>query len=87
VKVTHPSRLSSNTRSPLWARTISLARLNPRPTPSMSRLRDLSVILCTGYSLDTVTQRLLEKGVNDFIQKPFDPNSLALKVRKILDGQ
>lgn len=48
---------------------------------------DLPVILCTGYSLDSGTQRLLDKGANDFIQKPFDPNSLALKIRKVLDGR
>ena len=47
----------------------------------------LPVIICTGYSLDGDSRQVLEKGANDFIQKPFDLTKLALKVRKVLDNR
>ncbi|MCP4645076.1 MAG: transposase [bacterium] len=37
-----PSWVSARTRSPWWARTISRARLRPRPAPLTRRPRDLS---------------------------------------------
>jgi len=46
----------------------------------------LPIIICSGYSVDAATRQLLKKGACDFLQKPFDSNGLALKIREILDG-
>lgn len=48
---------------------------------------DLPVIICTGFSIDYQCQKALDEGARDFIQKPFDPNALALKIRAVLDGR
>jgi PAS domain S-box-containing protein len=48
--------------------------------------RDLPVIYMSGYTADTaVLHRILEAGV-PFLQKPFTPVGLALKVREVLDA-
>jgi len=44
------------------------------------------VIICTGFSVDYQCQRALDEGAKDFIQKPFEPNVLAMKIRSVLDG-
>jgi PAS domain S-box-containing protein len=47
---------------------------------------DLRVIYMSGYTSDTeVLRRILEDGV-PFLQKPFTPGALALKVREVLDA-
>jgi CheY-like chemotaxis protein len=43
------------------------------------------VILSSGYTLDDQTQTLIDRGCNGFIQKPFDLNTLAQKIRAVLD--
>lgn len=43
------------------------------------------VILSSGYTLDDQTQTLIDRGCNGFIQKPFDLNTLAQKIRDVLD--
>ena len=48
---------------------------------------DVPVIICTGFSVDYNCQRALYEGANDFIQKPFDPNALALKIRSVLGNR
>ena len=57
---------------------------------TFSRMRelvpDLPIILCSGYAIQSATQKLLDRGADGHIQKPFDIDTLALKVRKILDG-
>ena len=45
---------------------------------------DLPVIICTGYSTD-ISRQMLLRGASGIIQKPFNPDALALKVRDILD--
>jgi CheY-like chemotaxis protein len=47
---------------------------------------NLPVIICTGFSIDYQCQKALDEGARDFIQKPFDPNALALKIRSVLDA-
>ncbi len=42
---------------------------------------DLPVILCTGYSHDTVADELMAAGACDFIQKPFNLDALNIKIR------
>jgi len=48
---------------------------------------DVPVIICTGFSVDYNCQRALDEGAKDFIQKPFDPNALALKIRSVLGNR
>jgi len=43
------------------------------------------VILSSGYTLDDQSQSLIDRGCNGFIQKPFDLNTLAQKIRDVLD--
>ena len=45
---------------------------------------DLPVILCTGYTHDTVAKKLITAGARDFIQKPFKMKDLSLKIRGVL---
>ncbi len=45
----------------------------------------VKVILSSGYSLDGEASRILERGCNGFIQKPFNMEALSRKVREILE--
>lgn len=48
---------------------------------------DLPVLFMSGYTDDAIVQHgVLEPGIN-FIQKPFSPDALALKVREVLDAK
>jgi len=45
----------------------------------------MPILYMSGYTDDAIVQRgVLEAGVN-FLEKPFSPASLALKVREVLD--
>jgi two-component system, cell cycle sensor histidine kinase and response regulator CckA len=46
----------------------------------------LKVLLTSGYSDDTLFRHGLAAGRNDFIEKPYVPAQLALKVREVLDA-
>ena len=46
---------------------------------------DIAVLLSSGYSLDEEAARILKRGCDGFIQKPFDIVALSLKIREILD--
>jgi len=43
------------------------------------------VLLCSGYSLEGQAARIMERGCNGFIQKPFSLESLSRKLRDLLD--
>ncbi len=45
------------------------------------------VILSSGYSVDGEARRILEKGCNGFIQKPFRVAAISKKIREVLDSQ
>ena len=45
----------------------------------------IRALLSTGYSQDGRVSEILNKGVKDFIQKPYDFNQLLAKLRQILD--
>ena len=48
---------------------------------------NLPVLYMSGYTDDAIVQHgVLEPGIN-FIQKPFSPDALALKVREVLDAK
>lgn len=53
----------------------------------LTKRPDLPVLYMSGYTDDAIVQHgVLEPGIN-FIQKPFSPDALALKVREVLDGK
>ena len=45
---------------------------------------DATVLLASGYSLDGEAAGILERGCDDFIQKPFNIEQLSLKVESLL---
>ena len=46
---------------------------------------DIKVLLSSGYSINGKATEILERGCNDFIQKPFNMRQLSQKLRDILD--
>lgn len=42
------------------------------------------IILCSGYSLNVQAQRIMDKGCNGFLQKPFDIIQLSVIIRETL---
>ncbi|HOJ43343.1 MAG TPA: response regulator, partial [Syntrophorhabdaceae bacterium] len=46
--------------------------------------KGIKVLLASGYSMDGSAERIMEKGCNGFIQKPFNLNELSLKLKEIL---
>ncbi len=47
-------------------------------------LPELPVILSSGYAMSGQANKIMEKGCNGFIQKPFNLSELSQKIRKIL---
>jgi two-component system cell cycle sensor histidine kinase/response regulator CckA len=52
------------------------------------RLKDtgptVRVLLSSGYSLDGQAERILQKGCDGFVQKPFTLVDLSRKIRQVL---
>ncbi len=48
---------------------------------------DIKVLLSSGYSVNGDATKILERGCDGFIQKPFDMKQLSKSIRKILDKQ
>ena len=46
---------------------------------------DIKVLLSSGYSLNDRATKILERGCNGFIQKPYRSRELSQKIREILD--
>ncbi len=46
----------------------------------------IKVLLSSGYSIDGQAGKILSRGCDGFIQKPFDVKSLSLEIRRILDN-
>ncbi|HSO19321.1 MAG TPA: PAS domain S-box protein, partial [Desulfosarcina sp.] len=46
----------------------------------------VTVLLSSGYSIDGQAAEIMSRGCNGFIQKPFDLQSLSVKVRAVIDG-
>jgi len=42
--------------------------------------------LCTGFSESVSAEMAQEAGIREFLLKPLDRDSLAMAVRKVLDG-
>jgi two-component system, cell cycle sensor histidine kinase and response regulator CckA len=47
---------------------------------------DVKVLLSSGYSIDGQAGKILSRGCDGFIQKPFDIKSLSMEIRQILDS-
>lgn len=47
---------------------------------------DLKVILSSGYSMNDQTYKIMERGCNGFIQKPFNMNDLSKKLWEVLQS-
>lgn len=45
---------------------------------------EIKAILSSGYSLDGQAERIISRGCNDFIPKPFNMNELSEKIRRVL---
>ncbi|MEJ2164645.1 MAG: PAS domain S-box protein [Desulfobacterales bacterium] len=45
------------------------------------------ILLSSGYSIDGQATKILQRGCDGFIQKPFNMNQLAEKIQKILNGE
>ncbi len=48
---------------------------------------DMKVIVCSGYANDGLVQRLLDAGVQAFIQKPFTVATVSARLEEILQRQ
>ena len=46
---------------------------------------DIPVMLCSGYAINSRAEKIMRKGCNGFIQKPFTLSELSQKIRQILD--
>ena len=46
---------------------------------------EVKVLLASGYSISGEASRILERGCNAFIQKPFNIKQLSEKIRRVLD--
>jgi CheY-like chemotaxis protein len=51
-----------------------LKKINPK----------IKVLLSSGYSMNSQAEEILARGCNGFIQKPFNLNQLASKIREVL---
>jgi len=50
-----------------------------------ARFPNLSILLTSGYTDDAVVRHGVIESTSNFIQKPFSPDSLTIKIREILD--
>jgi CheY-like chemotaxis protein len=46
---------------------------------------DIKVLLSSGYSINGQATKILERGCDGFIQKPFNVMGLSRKIRGVLD--
>jgi CheY-like chemotaxis protein len=48
---------------------------------------DIKVLLSSGYSVEGDAAKILERGCDGFIQKPFNMKQLSKNIREVLDRQ
>jgi two-component system, cell cycle sensor histidine kinase and response regulator CckA len=80
---------SENQRIDLLVTDVIMPVMNGRELAVALRTNspDLKVLYVSGYADDTIAQHGVLDPEVDFVQKPFSPESLALKVREILDKE
>ena len=47
----------------------------------------MSIIVCSGYNTKVTTENYREKGINIFINKPYDKKILSDAIREALNGK
>ena len=47
----------------------------------------IPILLSSGYSIDGDAEKILKKGCDGFIQKPFKLSEFSQKIRNILDAK
>jgi CheY-like chemotaxis protein len=47
---------------------------------------NVKVLLSSGYSINGQASKIMERGCDGFIQKPFNIKQLSAKIREILEG-
>ncbi|MDY0336857.1 MAG: PAS domain S-box protein [Candidatus Cloacimonadaceae bacterium] len=53
----------------------------------MLAIRDLPVIICTGFTTLISVEDARSRGIRDFVMKPFKIRDIAIRIREILDGK
>jgi two-component system, cell cycle sensor histidine kinase and response regulator CckA len=48
---------------------------------------DMPVILSSGYAINGHADKIMRRGCNGFIQKPYTISELSRKIREVLDGE
>ena len=48
---------------------------------------DMPVLLSSGYAINGHADKIMSRGCNGFIQKPYNISDLSNKVRNVLDGK
>jgi len=46
---------------------------------------DMPVILSSGYAIDGKAEKIMKRGCNGFMQKPFNISKLSIKIRQVLN--
>jgi two-component system, cell cycle sensor histidine kinase and response regulator CckA len=46
---------------------------------------DMPVMLCSGYAINERADKIMRKGCNGFIQKPFNASKISRRIRRVLD--
>jgi len=46
---------------------------------------DMPVLLSSGYAMNGHAEKIMRRGCNGFIQKPYNISELSKKIRKVLD--
>jgi DNA-binding NtrC family response regulator len=47
---------------------------------------DIKVLLSSGYSIAGEASKILDRGCDGFIQKPFNMNQISCKIKEVLDS-
>jgi CheY-like chemotaxis protein len=56
-----------------------------RNVKSDPQLKDLKIIIMSGYVTDEEVERMLQEGIHEFIRKPFDLEEVKAKVFQLLE--
>lgn len=49
------------------------------------KLASIPVIVLTGWDADDAVEKAFERGADDYITKPFSPNELVVRVRRLIE--
>jgi len=68
---------------------MGLPKLDGAEVFTMLKLRDpnVKVLMASGYLEPQYKSELIRNGAKDFIQKPYQPEEVLNKIRKIIDAK